>query len=99
MKIFHRLVIASCASMLVLWATGPVRADEICGGHVLSTRLELTMPHGCLSSELFRRQIDNQDDLAKPRTETAPDLARRLQTYSDWRTSRPESQRSDESQK
>lgn len=98
MKPCFRLVLMAYASFPLVWGAGPVRADQICGGHALSTRLDLTMPYGCLSAELFRRQIDNQDDLVTSQAETAPDLARRLQTFSDWRTSRPQTQRSDESQ-
>lgn len=93
---FRRFIILAYTCAFVFSITGHAFADQICGGHRLSTHLDLTMPHGCLSTELFRRQIDNPADLVTPQTETAPDLTRRLQTFSDWRTSRQTPQRSDE---
>ena len=99
MTICNHALFMSAALALGITSLSVATAEEPCHAKFNAPRLDVTMPTGCMTSAIIKRQIDNPDDLIIPRTETEADIARRIKTLSDWRNGKGKSDNASEGQK
>lgn len=74
---------------LLVFPHGAARAETQCGPDYEHFHVKLNSPFGCVTENLFKRQMDTPSDLYVPRAETPPDTDRRIKALSDWRQKKP----------
>jgi type IV pilus biogenesis protein CpaD/CtpE len=77
------------ALALLVGSYGLAKAETRCGPDYEPLHVTLNAPVGCVTENLFKRQIDRPSDLNIPRTETSPDTGRRIKSLSEWRQAKP----------
>jgi len=99
MRFSQSLILIVTASLASLAFVHTARTEQKCAAHVIDPRLDITMPVGCMSDAIIRKQIENPADLTTPRPETSADTGRRLKSLSDWRNGKAKSDTPSEGQK
>ena len=69
---------------MALWS--PDSAFAKCPQSFNGPRVDLMLPAGCVFQDLFKRQLEDQNNLRQPKEETPADAGRRTKILTDWRS-------------